>query len=226
LYANYIEDLQAGTIVGTQYANAGEVFEPYVSKQYEAGVKVDWGTMTTTLAAFQITQPNTISIAGTPKPTLALDGEVRNRGIELNAYGELMRGVRLMGGVTLIDAKQTKTQGGLYDGERDDGIPVARAVVGGEWDTPFLQDLTLTSRLTYTGNQLVSSNNPSLKVPSWTLLDLGARYVLDSPWNGKPITIRFNVDNVFDKDYWSGTNLRYVQLGAPRTFRLSATFGF
>lgn len=226
LYANYIEDLQRGTIAGTQYANAGEVFPPYVSKQYEAGVKVDWGTVTTTLAAFQIAQPNTISIAGTPKPTLALDGEVRNRGIELNAYGEITPGVRLMGGVTLIDAQQTKTQGGLYDGNRPDGVPVIRTVVGGEWDTPFLQGLTLTGRVTYTGDQVVSSNNEGLKIPSWAILDLGVRYVFDSPWNNKPITVRFNVDNVFDKDYWSGTNLRYIQLGAPRTFRLSTTFKF
>jgi iron complex outermembrane receptor protein len=226
LYANYIENLQAGTIVGTTFANSGEVFEPYVSKQYEAGVKVDSGTVTTTLAAFQIAQPNTISIADPNGglPTLALDGEVRNRGIELNAYGELMPSVRLMGGVTGIDARQMKTQDGLYDGNRDDGIPIIRTVVGGEWDTPFLQDLTLTGRVTYTGDQVVSSFNEDLKIPSWSVVDLGTRYVLDSPWNGKPVTLRFNVDNAFDKDYWSGTNNRYIQLGAPRTFRFSATF--
>jgi iron complex outermembrane receptor protein len=99
-------------------------------------------------------------------------------------------------------------------------------VVGGEWDTPFLQGLTLTGRLTYTGDQVVSSSNENLKIPSWTLVDLGARYVVDSPWNDKAITLRFNVDNVFDKDYWSGTNNRYIQLGAPRTFWLSTTFDF
>src|SRR5690606_2882152 len=61
-YANYIENLQRGSIVGSSYANSGEVLPPYVSDQYEAGVKVDWGQVTTTLAVFQITQPNTISI--------------------------------------------------------------------------------------------------------------------------------------------------------------------
>jgi len=228
LYANYIENLQRGTIVGTSYANSGEVFPPYVSKQYETGVKVDWGTVTTTLAAFQITQPNTIDVPDPNGglPTLALNGEVRNRGIELNAYGELMPGVRLMSGVTLLDGIQTKTQDGLYDGNREAGIPGIRTVVGGEWDTPFLLGLTLTGRVTYTGDQVVSSDNENLKIPSWTLVDLGARYVFVSPWNDKPITVRFNVDNLFNKDYWSATNFRYIQLGAPRTFRLSATFGF
>jgi iron complex outermembrane receptor protein len=228
LYANYIENLQAGTIVGTSYANAGQVFSPYVSKQHEAGVKVDWGTVTTTLAAFQIAQPNTVSIddpAG-GLPTLSLDGEQRNRGLELNAYGEPMRGFRLMGGVTLLDARLTKTQGGLNDGNRADGAPVIRTVVGAEWDTPFLQGLTLTGRVTYTGDQVATSNTDDLKIPSWTVVHLGARYVFDSPWNNKPITVRFNVDNVFNKNYWSGVTTRYIQLGAPRIYRLSATFAF
>lgn len=225
LYANYIENLERGTIVGTAFSNAGEILAPYVAKQHEAGAKVDWGTVTTTLAVFQIAKPNLISVAGTPLPTQKLDGEQRNRGIELNAYGELMPGVRLMGGLTYIDGQQTKTQGGLFDGNREAGIPVVRTVVGGEWDTPFLRGLTLTGRFTYTGDQLVSSNN-TLKIPSWTVVDLGARYVVNAGWTNKPITVRFNVDNVFNKDYWSSSNFRYVQLGAPRTFWLSATFGF
>ncbi|MCL4182472.1 MAG: TonB-dependent receptor [Burkholderiaceae bacterium] len=228
LYTNYIENLEQGYIVWPGYANSGEVLPPYASKQYEAGVKVNWGTVTTTLAAFRLSQLNAIDVPDPNGglPTLALNGEVRVRGIELNAYGELMRGVRMMGGVTLLDSNQTKTQDGLFDGNRDAGIPTIRTVVGGEWDMPFLQGLTLTGRFTYTGDQVVTSSNENLKIPSWTVVDLGARYVFKSGWNNKPITVRFNVDNVFDKDYWSGTNSRYIQLGAPRTFRLSATFGF
>lgn len=228
LYGNYIENLQQGSTVSTSYANSGEVFAPYVSKQYEAGVKVDWGMVTTTLAAFQIAQPSRISIddPGGGLPTLALNGEQRNRGIETNAYGELMSGVRLMGGLTLLDARLTKTEDGLYDGNRAYGAPVIRAVVGGEWDTPFLRGLTLTGRVTYTGEQGVSNENESLKIPSWTVVDLGARYVFESPWNEKPITLRFNVDNLFDKDYWSTAYADILFLGAPRTFWLSATVDF
>lgn len=226
LYTNYIENLRSGTVVGSSYANEGEILPPYVSTQYEAGVKVDWGTITTTLAAFQIAQANTIAIPGVPEPTLAVDGELRNRGIELIAYGELTPDVRLMGGVTLIDSEQTKTQGGLNDGNREAGVPAIRTVVGAEWDTPFVEGLTLTGRLTYTGDQLISSSRDDLKIPSWAVADLGARYTFDSPWNDKPITLRLNVDNVFDNDYWAAANFRYVQLGAPRTFRLSSTFQF
>ncbi|MDQ8730432.1 TonB-dependent receptor [Bradyrhizobium sp. LHD-71] len=228
LYANYIEDLRAGTIVGSTYANAGEIFPPYVSKQYEAGVKVDWGQVTTTLAVFQIAKAASISIddpAG-GDPTLAQNGEERNRGIELNAYGELMPGVRLLGGLTLLDARLTKTDGGILDGKRNDTAPKFRAVIGAEWDTPFIEGLTLTGRLTHTGDAVVSTSS-GVTIPSWTTLDLGARYSFNSPWNEKPVTVRFNVDNVFDKGYWAGTYASgFVYRGQPRTYRLSTTFNF
>ncbi len=228
LYANYIENLQEGSTVSTFYQNAGEVFAPYVSKQYEAGAKVDWGTMMTTLAAFQIAQPSKISIADPAGglPTQALDGKQRNRGIELNAYGEPMSGVRLMGGLTLLDARRTKTTGGLNDGDRAFGVPKIRTVLGGEWDTSFLQGLTLTGRVTHTGDQATDGLIKGLKIPSWTVIDLGARYVLNSGWNNKPITVRFNVDNVFGKNYWATAYYDLLFLGAPRTYRLSATFDF
>lgn len=229
LYANYIQGLQPGTTVGINYANAGQVFAPYVTKQYETGVKVDWGTVTTTLALFQIAQPSTLAVpsAGGGLPTLALSGEQVNRGIELNAYGELTEGVRLLGGVTLIDARQAKTLNGAFDGERAQAAPRVRAVIGGEWDTPFVDGLTLTGRFTYSSDVVVANSRPDLTVPSWTQVDLGARYTFDSPWNGKPVTVRFNVDNVFDKTYWAAVLApSFVLRSQPRTYRLSTTFNF
>src|SRR5690606_19352158 len=52
LYGNFTEGLTRGTVVGATYANRGEVLAPYKSKQYEAGVKVDWGSVTTTAAVY------------------------------------------------------------------------------------------------------------------------------------------------------------------------------
>jgi iron complex outermembrane receptor protein len=56
---------------------------------------------------------------------------------------------------------------------------------------------------------------------------LGARYTFASPWNAKPITIRFNVDNVFDNSYWKVMHvIGSVYKSDPRTYRLSTTFNF
>ncbi|MFC3076142.1 TonB-dependent receptor [Shinella pollutisoli] len=227
LYANYMQDLQVGEVVQPPYVNAGEVFPPFVSEQYEAGVKVDWGNVITTLSAFQITRANYYGYVDASGALVrALDGEQRNRGIELNAYGEISPGVRLLGGLTLLDARQTRTANGTNDGKRANGAPAFRAVVGAEWDTPFMEGLTLTGRVTYTGEQVVNNDNENLKIPDWAIVDIGARYTFNSPWNDQPITVRASIDNVFDKNYWSTAQSNSLYLGAPRTFRLSTTFKF
>jgi iron complex outermembrane receptor protein len=229
LYANYIQALEMGSIVSSSFANAGEVFPPYTSKQYETGIKVDWGSVTTTLALFQITQPQTTSFpdpaAGLPR--LTLDGEQRNRGIELAAYGAPFEGVRLLSGVTLMEATQLKTDNGR-DGWPAALAPKFRAVIGGEWDTPFMKGLTLTGRLTRTSDVMVLNSRPDLTVPAWTQVDLGARYTFSSPANDKPISLIFNVDNLFNESYWKVTHPTAGNLlrSDARTFRLSAVVDF
>src|SRR5690606_28648998 len=133
----------------------------------------DWGRVTTTFAAFQITQQNNMVVMepGNTLPTLTRNGEQRNRGIELNAYGEVTNGVRLLGGLTLLEARQTKTQDGAFDGERAESAPAVRAVIGAEWDAPVVEGLTLSGRFTYTGDQVINNGSPDFKIRSWTQLD-------------------------------------------------------
>jgi iron complex outermembrane receptor protein len=45
-YYNYVEGLSKGDIAPSAASNAGEIFAPYVSRQQELGVKVDYGTFT------------------------------------------------------------------------------------------------------------------------------------------------------------------------------------
>jgi iron complex outermembrane receptor protein len=61
VYANYTAGLSAGGTAGPSTANAGQVFAPQKSKQYEMGVKVDWGRMTTQAALYQIQRPGSMT---------------------------------------------------------------------------------------------------------------------------------------------------------------------
>lgn len=225
LYANYIEGLQPGTTVGAGFTNAGAVFPPYQTKQAEIGAKVDFGRITTTFSLFQITQPSVISMAGIPLPTQALAGEQRNRGAEFNVFGEVTPGLRLLGGVTFIDGRLTKTQGGLNDGNRAVGVANVNLNLGAEWDVPRTGGLTLSGRVIYTSQQFVNPANTQV-LPEWTRFDLGARYTVTSPWNGKPIVIRAAVENVFNKGYWASAYNGVIAVGAPRTYLVSTTFNF
>lgn len=225
LYANYIQGLQPGTVVGSTYANAGEVFPPYKSVQHEAGVKIEWShKLMATVAVFQIAQPSTVILPTVPLQTLALDGEQRNRGVELNLFGEPIEGLRIISGLTLLDAELSKTNGGLNDGNQAAAVPDFQVSLGGEWDVRSLSGLTLTGRIRHSDEVYVEAANLRT-LPSWTQVDVGVRYRFDSPWNGKPIALRLNLDNLLDKNYWIGRNNSILQ-SLPRTWSLSATFDF
>ncbi len=226
VYANWIQGLQQGTIVSSLYANAGEVLPPYVTTQYEAGVKADWGKVTTTLSLFQISQPNTI--VNVASNTLSLDGEQRNQGLEFNVFGEPTEGVRLLGGVMFLNPVLARTQGGTTDGWIAPFTPQLNLNLYGEWDLPFLEGLTLNGRVVYTSSQYVDTTWPRRSLPEWTRFDLGARYAFENPGaKGRLVVARFNVENVLDTSYWAGGgSVTTLSLGAPRTFRLSLTADF
>jgi iron complex outermembrane receptor protein len=225
LYANYIEGLQTPVVVTGQFQNAGAVFPPSKTTQAETGVKIDTGRFTTTLSLFDITQPSIITVPGLPLSTRQLNGRQRNRGAEINVFGEITPDIRLLGGVALIDGVQEKTQDGTNDGKRAVGVPAVTANIGAEWDTPFMRDLTLSARVIYTGPQYVNVTN-TLTLPEWTRVDIGARYTFTSPWNGKPIVVRANIENLFNEAYWASAYSGVITLAAPRTYLLSTTFNF
>lgn len=221
VYGNYSQALQQGPTAPLTAANANEVFSPFVAKQYEVGVKVDLGRFTTTLAAYQITQPSGITDPVTN--VFGVEGEQRHRGLELSVFGELTEAVRLLGGLSYIDAELTKTQGGVDQGNKAT-LPPFQLALYGEWDLPFLRALTLTSRITHASSQYLDLANTQ-EIQGWTQLDVGACYVF-MRGNGKPITIRFNVDNLFDAKSWYGSTFGSLIARDPRTVLIQATFDF
>lgn len=225
LYANYIEGLQTPAVVGAAYLNRGTVFPPGQTKQAEVGIKIDAGRITTTLSAFDISQPSIISVAVPGGNEQQLNGRQRNRGIELNVFGEVTPAIRLLGGVALTHGVQEQAALASNNGKDAVGVPGVTANIGAEWDTPFVRDLTFTGRVVYTSWQYVDVAN-TLTLPEWTRVDLGARYTFTSPWNGKPIVVRGSIENVFNKAYWASAYSSVITLGAPRTYLVSTTFNF
>ncbi|MFW0755179.1 TonB-dependent siderophore receptor [Pseudomonas sp. H11T01] len=219
-YYNYIEGLSKGDIAPATASNSGEIFKPYISRQQEVGVKVDYGTFTSTLSLFQIKKPSGELAAG----VFSVQGEQRNRGVELNIFGEVTDGVRLLGGVTFLDAELTKTATAANRGNTAVGVPDVQANLWAEWDTPWIEGVTLTSGAIYTGSQYVNQANTQ-ELDPWTRIDAGARYT--TRIEGRPTTLRATVQNVFNQEYWSGVaSYGAFSQGAPRTLQLSATVDF
>lgn len=223
LYANRIEALQQGPAapLEDELENKGRVLAPRKSTQYEAGAKLALGRLLYAgLAVYQIERPGEGVIEGADGSLrYGYIGDQRHRGIEFTLNGEPVEGLRLIAGLSTIDAE-------LDTGSEVAGVPGFTANANVEWDLPFVPGLTLTGRMTHTGEQWADTAN-TLRLDDWTVFDLGARYVLAAA--GKPVTLRLTVDNVANERYWaSGFDAFSAALlqGRPRTVNASVSVDF
>jgi iron complex outermembrane receptor protein len=230
VYANYSEALQKGPVAPTfdpatnrELVNKNEVFAPFVSRQREIGVKVDTGRFGASAALFSTSQPS----AYVRDLRYGLFGEQRNRGLELSVFGTPTRGLRLLGGLTLLDAEQRKTAGGVNQGKDAIGVPGTQLNLGADWDVPGVDGLSLNARALHTSSQYADKANTQ-KLPSWSRLDIGASYA--TRFMNRDLTLRARIDNVTDKNYWASSGgypeYGYLVLGAPRSVVVSATVDF
>nr|WP_315204567.1 TonB-dependent receptor [uncultured Albidiferax sp.] len=233
LYANAIEGLVSNAAPTNGYnrsgayvtvANGGQQLSPQVSRQKEIGVKVDGGRFGGSLALFTVNKPHYVINSAN---SYSAEGEDLHRGMELNTQGELTKGLRLLGGLTWLHAKQKSAYLAAADGKRVIGVPKVQATLGTEWDVPGVPGLALDGRVAYTGASFADAVN-TLKVPGWTRLDAGVRYLTEV--QGKVLTLRLRVDNVANKKYWASSggypDNGYLVVGAPRSFNLSASVDF
>ncbi|BDT59569.1 TonB-dependent receptor [Massilia varians] len=224
VYANYSEAMQQGPVAaGTDIVNQGEVFAPFVSRQKEIGVKYDGGKLGLSAAVFTTSQPS----AYVAQRRFGVFGEQRNRGLELSVYGLPARGLRLLGGLTLLEAEQRRSAGGLHDGKDAIGVPGTQLNLGADWDVPGVQGLSINARALYTASQYADAANTQ-KLPSWSRLDIGANYLMR--FMDRDLTLRARIDNLTDRNYWASAGgypgFGYLVQGAPRSVVVSATLDF
>ncbi len=226
LYANYMEGLSQGKIAPSTSRNEDRIFPPFISRQVEVGAKYDAGAFAVTAAVFRIKQPAYETNATTR--LFGPNGKRENTGVELSAFGEPLKGVRLLGGVMYIDSKLKDTTNGAWDGNRAPATPKYNVNLGAEWDVPGLEGLTLTSRGIHSSSQYLDQSNVK-EIDAWNRIDVGARYAFKV--DDKQVTLRANVENVADKRYWSSAGASDdsepgLTLATPRTYLLSATVDF
>jgi iron complex outermembrane receptor protein len=216
LYANYIQALSPGPTAPAIASNAGEVFAPLVSTQYEVGAKFEGGGIGGSVALFQATQPSGFLNPATTR--FVVDGEQRNRGLELTVFGAPRPELRVLGGITFLDGELVSTAGGRFNGKTAPGVPRVQFNMYAEYDLPFAPGLTTTARGIATDLQYYDQANTQ-SIPSWGRLDLGARYRF--ALGNTPMVARFNIENVLGANYWQSTGAGFLTLGAPRTYLFS-----
>ena len=253
VYGNYMEDLEPADIKDDGTGDT-TMAKPRVSRQFEIGVRKNWGNFVTTLNAFQIKRPGywrgqTTTDPKTEKKTLTYgnnsdfarykaqggadgdeQGMERSRGIEFNTYANLLNKT-LRPTLGLMYLQSTVKD---YPNSRDmlvNGVQVANprviAKAGVEWDTPFAKGLTLNGNVSYFGKSYQDTKK-QYAFPSYTLVDVGARYKTKLGKN--TLTVSSSVENLFNKNYWQVQrgqfDRSFAVVGMPRTYWLKAELDF
>ena len=140
-------------------------------------------------------------------------------------FGEASRGLKLLGGFSLIDARISGS--GNNSGKQAIGVARQQLNLGADWSPAGLPDLGLNARVLYTGPQWADGAN-TVAVPAWTRLDIGVSWATELMQ--RPLTLRARLDNVGNQAYWSSAGgypgANYLVLGAPRTLAVSASMDF
>lgn len=223
LYANHTEALQPGSVAPKGASNYGQSTGIAHSQQNEVGIKTDFGRIGGTLALFEIKKPSALMDSVTKR--YSLTGEQRNRGIELNIFGEPLLGLRLNTSATWLAPVLTKAKDRANDGNDAIGVPRFYMVIGAEYDIQSVDGLTAIMRVNHSGSQYVNLEN-SRKLDSYTTLDLAMRYNMRV--NQNEMVWRVGIDNLTNEKYWAGVEDygRYIFQGTPRTLKVSVSYDF
>ncbi|MDX5410680.1 MAG: TonB-dependent receptor [Thauera sp.] len=224
VYASYVESLQQGATVSSLpiYSNAGETLDPLTSKQWELGVKRDGTKWSGTAALFRVEKTSEYDRScGVDCLTRVQGGKSIFQGIELGATVRLSNLWSVGGNLMALDTEYAS--GSPFNGNRVAGAPRLVATAQVAYRVPHIDGLQLRLGAKYTGNTPLRPDN-SIRVDGYTLFSLGASY--DTVIGGQAITLRANVNNLFDKKYWMYQYADYIKAGDPRTINLSATLHF
>ncbi|MFT3813045.1 MAG: TonB-dependent siderophore receptor [Acidovorax sp.] len=205
----------------------GRLFKPTTGEQVEAGVKYQppGSNAFVTAALYQINQRNVLTTDPDNTAYSIQTGEVRTRGLELEAHASVTRSLDVIASYTRTNAVNTRstTAQGLhptYVPDQSAGLWANYAVREGA-----LAGLSLAAGVRYTGRGWVDAAN-TLRVPGYALLDAAIRYDLGKAHPAlRGVTLALNVTNLADKTYVSAcATATKCFYGAGRTARATMTY--
>ncbi|CAM5477626.1 Ferrichrome outer membrane transporter/phage receptor [Mycolicibacterium aubagnense] len=194
-------------------------FVPSKAQQYEVGVKYQPAGLDAlfTVSAFDIRQQDALvpDIFGFN----VQEGEIHSRGLEFEARGNVTDNLELIGALTLLDTKVSKTAVPANIGKRPQAVP---EYYGSLWanytfDTDALQGLSIGGGLRFVGSSYADNAN-TVKADGYTLVDAALRYDFGAKNpNLKGLQGTLNITNLFNKQYYSSCSSNiYCQYGNGR----------
>ncbi|PLR38548.1 ferrichrome porin FhuA [Chimaeribacter coloradensis] len=207
----------------------GKAFDPSHGKQYEAGVKYipEDRPISLTAAVYQLTKDNNLTADPTNSSFSVQSGEIRSRGVELEAKAAVNANINLTASYTFTDAEYTKDTN--LKGQRPVEVPRNMASLWADYTfhETALSGLTIGSGVRYVGaTNTIDAANQQYNVAAYTLVDATVKY--DLARVGLPgSTVGLNINNLFDREYVSSCYRDYAcYWGSDRQIVATATFRF
>lgn len=215
-YVSYSTSFEPVVGVGAD----GSPFVPTTAEQYEAGIKYQpsFLPILLTASAFDIRQQNVLTPSAVPGFNVQ-QGEIRSRGLELEARGNVTENLELVGALTFLDTRVTQSSNASIISNRPQAVPDHFASLWANYSfhSGRLNGLALGSGLRYVGASYGDDAN-SLQTPSYAVVDAALRYdlaMIARELKGAELTL--NVTNLFDKEYYSSCSSNiYCQFGNRR----------
>ncbi|CAD0260868.1 TonB-dependent receptor [Pseudomonas veronii] len=228
-YGSYTESFKPNSTIAA--LNDGSVLQgdlqPEQSKAWELGTKLDIpGRITASAALFDITKRNVLVSVGSGVDTVySVAGEVRSRGLELDASGQLSERWSLIGSYAYTDAEVTKDP--ALQGKRLQNVAKHTGSLSAVYDVGSLiggDDLRVGAGARYVGQREGDANN-SFNLPGYTVADVFASY--NTKIDGQKVKFQLNVKNLFDRTYYTSAASRvFVSMGDARQVSVSSTLEF
>lgn len=178
----------------------GERFKPTEGNQYEVGVRYQPEGSRTLLTAsvYQLTQQNRLTLDPLDVGYQVQTGEVRSRGLELEAKTRVGSHLTLLAGYAYTDARTTRSNTASDVGARNPFTPRHQATAWADYNMAGvgLPGVQLGGGVRYVGSS-TGFAFLNTRVPSYAVFDLVASYTT-GPWR-----VALNVRNLADKTYVS-----------------------
>lgn len=230
LYASWGQGMESDVAPNrARYTNAGEALPALKSRQFEVGVKHDGRVVDTSVALFDIERPLAVDVGACDDDdtcTRRIDGSARHRGAEalLSWRGGPWQ---LHGSAMWLQARRRGSSDAAMNGLRPTNVAERTLRLYAVHEPAALPGLALTATLVHEGERMALPDN-SARVPAWSRLDLGARYVHDV--GATRLVWRAGLDNATDRRAWKEAPYQfghaYLYPLAPRTWRLSLQTDF
>jgi outer membrane receptor for ferric coprogen and ferric-rhodotorulic acid len=200
---------------------------PLVGEQYEAGLKYTNHRVLLTAAVYQLTQANSAQYFESIKNAdfyLPL-GQVKNKGFELGAVGQITDNWKVNAGYAYLDPKISEDTTASLVGQTQLWLPwnTGSAFLVYTFNQGLAQGLSFGVGGRFVGSVHTSYDRSTRDIPGYSVADVNIGYARDK-W-----LVNLNVRNVLGEHYlineWQ--TLYYGNsLGAPANFSLSARYEF